>query len=72
MYEEFQVTVIYSNINLVTVTSECRVKRVICKIWTETFRTLANSADQDQMQQNAASVQDFHFLLQLQEVKGYM
>ena len=30
---------------LVTVTSECRAKRIICKTWTGTF---ANSADSDQ------------------------
>ena len=43
---------------------------VICKTWTETFGTLANSADPDQMLQNVASDQDLHCLLKLQEVKG--
>ena len=40
-----QVKVIYSRAILVTVTSECTVKRVICKTWTG---TLAYSSDQDQ------------------------
>ena len=47
--------------------AECSVKRVICKAWTG---TLANSADPDWMLQNAASDQDMHCLLKLQEVKG--
>ena len=51
----------------VTITSECHVKRVICKTWTA---TLANSADQDQMLQNAASDQGLHYLLKIQEVKS--
>ena len=38
-------------------TSEYSVKRVLCKTWTG---TLANSADPDQMPQNAASDQDLH------------
>ena len=38
-----QVAVIYSRAILVSMTSECRVKRVIRKTWTG---TLANSADQ--------------------------
>ena len=46
--------------------SEGSVKRVICKSWTG---TLANSADPDQMLQNAASDQGQHCLLELQEVK---
>ena len=41
---EIQITVIYSSAILVTVMSECHVKRVICKTWT---RTLANNADPD-------------------------
>ena len=41
-----------------------------CKTWTGTFGTLANSAGQDQMQQNAASDQGLHWLLKLQEVIG--
>ena len=59
--------IIYNHAILVTVTSECRVKRVICKTWT---RTLANSADPDQTPQNAASDQDLYCLLKLQVVKG--
>ena len=59
--------VIYSRAFLVAVTSECRVKRVICKTWTG---TLANSADPNQTPQNAAaSDQGVHCLLKLQEVK---
>ena len=49
---------------LVTVTSECLVKRAICKTWTG---TLANSADLDQTLQNVASDQGLHYLLKLQE-----
>ena len=43
------VTVIYSRAILVAVTSECRVKMVMCKIW---IGTLTNSADPDQTPQN--------------------
>ena len=64
---KIQVMVIYGHAILVTVTSECPVKRVICKTWTG---ILANSADPDQMLQNAASDQGLHCLLKLQEVKG--
>ena len=39
---------------------------------TGTFGILANSADPDQMPQNAASDQDLHFLVRLQKVKGLM
>ena len=60
-----QVTVIYSRAVVVTVTSECRVMRVICKTW---IGTLANSADKDQTAQNAASDQDLNCLLKLQEI----
>ena len=35
--DEIQVTVTYSRAILVTVTSECRVKRVVSKTWTVTF-----------------------------------
>ena len=42
----------------------------MCKTWTGTFGTLANSADQDQTQQNAASDQSLHWLLKLQEDEG--
>ena len=42
---------------LVAVTSEFSVKRVIFKTWTG---TLANSADPNQMPQNAASDQSLH------------
>ena len=62
-----QVTVIYSRAVIVSVTSGCRVKMVICKTWTW---TLANSADLDQTPQNAASDQSLHCLLKLQEVKS--
>ena len=40
--------VFYSRATLVTVTSECRVKRVICKTWSW---TLANNIDLDQTAQ---------------------
>ena len=59
--------VIYSRAILVAVTSECGVKRAICKTWTG---TLANSADPDQTPQNAASDQGLHCWLKLQDVKG--
>ena len=52
---------------VVAVTSECRVKRIVCKTWTGTF---ANSADPDHTPQNAASDQGLHCLLKLQDVKG--
>ena len=52
-------------------TSECNVKRIICKTWTGLLAgTLAISADPDQTPQNAASDQALHCLLTLQEVKG--
>ena len=60
---KIQVMAIYSHAILVTVTSECQVKRVICKTWTG---TLANSADPNQMLQ--MSDQGLHCLLKLQEV----
>ena len=41
-------------------TSECRVKRVVCKTWTG---TLTNSAEPDQTPQNAASDQRLHCLV---------
>ena len=63
---EIQVTIIYSHTSLVAVTAECSLKRFINKTWTG---TLANSADPDQMLQNAASDQGLHCLLKLQEVK---
>ena len=49
---EHQVTVINSRASLVAVTSECHVKRVICKMLTG---ALATSADPDQTPRNAAS-----------------
>ena len=52
---------------LVAVASGCSVKMVICKIWTG---ALANSADQNQTPQNAASDEGLHCSLKLQEVKG--
>ena len=64
---EIQLTVIYIRAILVAVTSECSLKRVICKTWTG---TLAKSADHDQTQQNTASDQSLHCLLKLLEVKG--
>ena len=50
---------------LVTVTSVCRVKEVICKTWTG---TLANSSVPDQTSQNAASDQGLQCLLKLQDL----
>ena len=67
MRAEIHVTVIYSRTILVAMTSEYRIKRVICKTWTVTF---ANSADPDQTPQKAVSDQSLHCLLKLQEVKG--
>ena len=64
-----QVTVIYSCLILVTVTSEGLVKKTICKTWTV---TMENSAEPGQSPQNAASDQDLHCLLKVQEVKSYM
>ena len=55
----------YIHANLVTVISECRVKRVLCKTWTG---TLANSAESHQTPQNAASDQSLQCLLKLQAV----
>ena len=70
MYDN-RVTIIYNRAIFVAVTSECRVKRVICKAWTElSAGTLANSADSDQTPQNAASDKLMYCLLKLQEVKG--
>ena len=54
---EIRETVIDSRAILVTVTSERSVKRVVYKIST---RALEDSADPDQMPQNAASDQDMH------------
>ena len=67
--DEIQITLIYSRAILVAVTSECSVKGVVCKTWTG---TLADSADPDQMQQNATSNQDLYCLLKLLEVKSEM
>ena len=52
------------NCPVVTVTSECCVKRVICYTWTA-FRAgaLANSANPDRTPQNMASDQCLHYLL---------
>ena len=50
-------------------TSECWVKRIICKTWTGfSAGTCTNSADPDQTPQNAASDQGLHCSLKLQEV----
>ena len=54
---EIQVAVIYNRAILVTVTSECRLKTVICKTWTG---TLANSVDQYQTSQNAVADLGLH------------
>ena len=62
--------VIESRASRVAVTSECCVKRVICKTQTGlSFGSLANSADPDQTSQNMASNQGLHCLLKLKEVK---
>ena len=50
--------VIYSCTILVAVTSDCCVKRVICKTLSG---TLANSEDPEQMPQNVASDQGLQF-----------
>ena len=62
-----QATVIYTCTVLVTVTLVWRVKRVICKTWTE---TLVNNTNPDLKLLNVASDQGLHCLLKLQEVKG--
>ena len=69
--DQLCLTVIQSRAFLVAVTSECRVNRIICKpvAWLSAG-ILANSADQDQKPQNAASDQGLHYKLKLQEVKG--
>ena len=54
---------IYSHAVLVTVTSECCETRVICKTSTGTW---SNSADPDQIPQNAETEQAWHCLLKLQ------
>ena len=59
-----QVTAIYSRAILVAMTSECRVKRVICKTWTG---TLANSADPDQTPQKG-----LHYVHKLHEIRCYI
>ena len=65
-FYEIHTIVICSHAIFVAVTSECPITRVICKTLSG---TLSNSADPDQMQQNAASDQDLHCLLKLQEAK---
>ena len=62
--DEIQVTFIYSRAILVAVTSECSVKRVICKTRTG---TLSISADPDQKLRNASF--DLQYLHKLIEVK---
>ena len=55
------------------VTSECCIKKIICKIYTGlSAGTLANRADPDQTPQNAASDPNLRCLLNLQESKGKM
>ena len=63
---KIKVTVTYSHAVLVTVTSKCHVKRVICKTCTW---TLANSADPDQMPQNVASDQGLHCCLYYKKLR---
>ena len=58
--------VIYSRVILVAVTSECLLKRVICKTCTGTF---ANRADPDQTPRSAASDQGLRCLLKLQKLR---
>ena len=58
--------VIYSHA-VVTVTSECYVKRIVCNTWTG---TLANSADPDQTPQNEPSDYGLYCLPKAQEVEG--
>ena len=72
MFDEIQVTVIYSQAILVTVTSESATDKGLsfCKNWTGTFWTLSNSTDPDQTWQNMASDQALCCLLKLQEVMG--
>ena len=62
---KIQIMVIYSHAILVAVTSECSVKRVICKTWT---RTVENSADPEQTPPNAPPDQGLYYLFKLQEV----
>ena len=57
----------YSHAILGAAAAVCRVKRIICKIWA---RTLAKSADPDQMLHSAASDQSLHCLLKKQEIKA--
>ena len=63
---EIKVTFIYSRAILDTVTSECRLKRVICKTWSG---RVANSVDPDQTPQIVASDQGLQCLLEVQDVK---
>ena len=51
---------------LVSVTSDCRVKKVNCKTSTG---TLSNSIDQDQTPHNAASDEGLHCLLKLRNIR---
>ena len=58
---------------LVAVMPECCVKKITSKTWTGlSAGTLANSADADKTLHNAASDQDLHCLLKLQELNGYI
>ena len=73
MLHAIQVTVIYSGDVFVAVTSECCIKSIICKPCAGlNAGTFANSADPDQMPQNAASEHGLHCLLELQEFIGSM
>ena len=64
---EIQVTIIFNRAILVALTSECRIKRVICQTWTG---ILTNSAAAAQTPQNAGSELSLHCMFKLQEVKG--
>ena len=57
---------IYSLAIHVTVTSECHVKKVVCKKKND---TLANRAEPDQTLQNAASDQGLHCYLKYRKVR---
>ena len=61
--------IMYSRAILVAVTSECRVKRIICKTGAG---LLANSADPDQTPRSVASDLGLYCLFKLQEVKSLM
>ena len=43
---EIQVKAVYPRDSFVTLTLECRVKRIICKSWTELLATQCAASDQ--------------------------